>query len=171
MDNFGYKLLENREHESSSSSEEMTYEEIFSHVKNSNISTELLRLSKKYTYYMRNRKLTSAEFRECLEVYWNNQDFYVQYEDSKSLTELEIWFLHVIEPTKNLKLISHIEDWLERENKKNTLRTHYCSKEARKLIRMKRNNVVQALVDLRLSRLLAKELIRKKSRKGKSSDQ
>lgn len=169
MEDFALELLQKKGCYEDSSDEEMTAEEITNQVKRANDTARLFSLSNYYTYYMRNRQLTQKEYRECLELYWNNQDFYLKHQDSEALEGLEIWFMHVIEPCCNLKNISSIEEWIDRENKKCRLYTHHCSLEAKKMFRIKRNEVYQALQDLKVSRVFAADLIRKKTRKGKTS--
>jgi hypothetical protein len=84
-------------------------------------------------------KVSSAAFEEALSIYENNQVFYQDKIDDKTLdtptikerlTELEHWFMCIIEPCVSLKDKHEFEAWQERENFKITKGiTSYCDPE------------------------------------------
>jgi len=66
-------------------------------------------------------------FFKCLDVYENNQDFYV--DSISELIELEKWFSKISEP------YSRDQDWVKRENNRKVYGvSDYCDTEIRKLL-------------------------------------
>lgn len=81
--------------------------------------------------------VSSAKFEEALEIYENNQVYYQDRIDDhqmdintikRNLTELEYWFIKIIEPRPSDK--NDIEEWKNREQTKlDTGRSSYCDPE------------------------------------------
>jgi len=101
-----------------------------------------------------NRKYSM--FEKALEIYENNQIYYLSQLDekdlsaeevSKGLTDLECWFSQIVEPHPKLPpkrkpssarkriFMQEMEEWLVRENEKfKNGRSYYCDEEAVKLL-------------------------------------
>lgn len=104
------------------------------------IATNNMTLEKQYFTVLRplinvSGRVTAAVFEEALSIYENNQVYYQDRIDDKTLTmdaikteltALEHWFAHIIEP----KAIDDVEAWRERELIKITKgHTAYCDPE------------------------------------------
>lgn len=126
---------------------------------------ELFYLKHECESYMRNRFMSREKFREALEVYWNNQDYYLERDMIEELKGLEIWFMHVIEPINDPFNKEDVSEWIKKENIKSEFRTNYCSLEASKKLKLTRKDISLAHMDLECSRVLAEEY---KKRKKKS---
>ena len=85
-------------------------------------------------------KVTRNKFEDALEVYENNQATYLDMlergwskkEISSELTNLESWFICIIEPKPKSK--ADIHDWENREKKKLSGKSAYCDPDCEELI-------------------------------------
>lgn len=123
----------------------------YNHVANKmrSITNSTISLQKQYSNELRELpkvygKVTHKIFENALSVYENNQVFYQDKIDDKSLdmsfikeklTELEYWFMCIIEPAPRVKNEEEIKEWKEREKFKISKGiTSYCDPELYKYI-------------------------------------
>lgn len=80
------------------------------------------------------------EFQSYLDVYYNNQQYYIQRKASVTpealrgaIRELESWFVQINEPCHSL---DDIKSWKMREEKRHSGISHYCDPEAREVLQV-----------------------------------
>lgn len=112
-------------------------------------------------YYVRNRYLSREDFRHAVNVYTNNQDYFLEIKDYQSLNGLEHWFLHIIEPIPNTTEHADHFEWLEREITKRSGYSYSCSQEAKKKITPKKEDLQACFRDLATTRTIF-DLLKKK---------
>lgn len=127
---------------------------------------ELSYLDEDPAYYMRNRELTHQEFRHALDVYTNNQDYYLDIKDYNALVGLEYWFLHVIEPVPLEQDYTQYLEWLQRELFKRDGCSYSCCKKAKKQIFLSRKELASCFQDTETTLALFFYLKRKNKWKG-----
>lgn len=122
---------------------------------------ELMFTEKDPQYYVRNRFLTEKEFQHTLDVYTNNQDYYLENAQYDELTGLEHWFLHIIEPRPQSDDYEVVYAWLERELCKEKKHSYSCSEQALQKLQLGKEELVLAWRDLEFTVFIFKLLNRK----------
>lgn len=132
---------------------------VVSHINKDN-KQKLMYLPRDQSIYISNRNLSLQMFQESLDVYENNQRYYMENEMLEELMVLECWFLHVIEPqpipikpsrTNAIKEANKrmLFEWLEREKTKGTGRTYYCNERCLNRINLQPQYYRRAIEDLK----------------------
>jgi hypothetical protein len=116
-------------------------------------------------YYVRNRNLSKKDFETALDVYVNNQDYFLEKKDYESLRGLEHWFIHVIEPIpRDLFLL---DEWIERELAKREGYSYNCPEVAKKKFSLKVSDITFCIKDLETTVLIYEEKKKQNSLKKK----
>lgn len=121
-------------------------------IKFSNFELELTGTKMDPEYYTRNRNLSREDFEEALDVYVNNQDYYLEKNDCKRLKGLEHWFMHIIEPIPSDP--HDLDGWMEREKYKREGYSYNCPDTVKGKFFLKISDLVFCMKDVDRSELL-----------------
>lgn len=118
-------------------------------------------------YYIENRDLTREEFRHVLDVYTNNQDYYLEVEQYDKLEGLEHWFIHIIEPRPVTNDFEEYRYWFQRELAKKSGYSYSCCNEAKKKFSLKKSELIYCFRDLEITSSIFSVLKKRNMRKRK----